>query len=86
MFSVASPNNLQIGTQAFVSQSIILQTKINIDYCIFCREPRNMSESRPTMFNPSQGLSHSFSMASLAEGSSEPISEAEEINEVRQKA
>lgn len=68
------------------AQSIILQTEINVDYCIFCREPRNMSESRPTMFNPSQGLSHSFSMASLAEGSSEPISEAEEINEVRQKS
>ncbi|XP_061183714.1 tetratricopeptide repeat protein 28-like isoform X2 [Saccostrea echinata] len=37
---------------------------------------------RPSHFS-SQGLSHSFSMASLAEGSSEPISEAEEINEMK---
>ena len=41
-----------------------------------------MSETRPPLFASGQGLSHSFSMASLAEGSSEPISEAEEINEV----
>ena len=41
-----------------------------------------MSETRPPLFASGQGLSHSFSMVSLAEGSSEPISEAEEINEV----
>ncbi|KAK3087168.1 hypothetical protein FSP39_002523 [Pinctada imbricata] len=42
-----------------------------------------MTERTPHFSGPGGGLSHSFSMASLADGSEPPISEAEEINEMK---